>query len=200
MRHLYKVEVFARDYRYKDMALLSELNVQMDYLTLENTTLTVVDLAADKGDFVHVTDFYGVIIHQGIVLDVAREGNRAKLKVAPLLSLLDVQVQYDKAIFQAKPLEDCISKIITDTYISNADSLQNTSGHRGGAGEQHAGYHAGHQEQHPCVLGHYHKSAHSVRYCGAGKVRATEQKNIFYSGQSIGKDYAGGAAGQLFGA
>lgn len=128
MRHLYKVEVFARDYRYKDMTLLSELNVQMDYLTLENTTLTVVDLAADKGDFVHITDFYGVIIHQGIVLDVAREGNRAKLKVAPLLSLLDVQVQYDKAIFQSKPLEDCISKIITDTYISNADSLQNIAG------------------------------------------------------------------------
>ena len=84
MRHLYKVEIFGRNYQYKDMALLSELSIQMDYLTLENTTITVVNLLADKGDFVHITDFYGAIIHQGIVLDVARESNRAKLKVAPL--------------------------------------------------------------------------------------------------------------------
>lgn len=128
MRHLYKVEIFGRNYQYKDMALLSELSIQMDYLTLENTTITVVNLLADKGDFVHITDFYGAIIHQGIVLDVARESNRAKLKVAPLLSLLDVQVQYNAGIFKTLPLEDCISKIITDTYISNADSLQNIAG------------------------------------------------------------------------
>lgn len=128
MQHLYKTEIFDRAYRYKDMALSSELEIQSDYLTLENTSIKLPMLAANKGDFVHITDFWGRVVHQGIILDTASGGGMSTLKVAPLLSLLDVQVQYDRSIFDLLPLENCIAQIIRDTYIQNKDSLQNIKG------------------------------------------------------------------------
>ena len=128
MRHLYKVEIFSRDYQYKDMALSSELEIQMDYLTLENTTIHLPRITASKGDFVHVTDFAGRVVYQGIIMDTANQDDKSSLKVAPLLSLLDVQVQYGRYIFSRYPLEKCIVQIIQETYIENKDNLQNIAG------------------------------------------------------------------------
>lgn len=128
MRHLYKVEIFSRDYQYKDMALSSELEIQMDYLTLENTTIHLPRVAASKGDFVHVTDFAGRVVYQGIIMDTANQDDKSSLKVAPLLSLLDVQVEYSHVIFSRYPLERNIEQIIQNTYINNKDTLQNIEG------------------------------------------------------------------------
>lgn len=128
MQNLYKIEIFSQNYAFKSVAMLNNPQISMDYLTLEKTTLDVPLIEASRGDFVHVTDFYGDVIYQGVIQDIADNGSTYSLSAAPLLSLLDVQVQYDYTIFETQPLEQNIASIITSTYINNADSLQNIPG------------------------------------------------------------------------
>ena len=128
MPNLYKIEIFDREYRYISMGVMQNPPIQMDYLTLEATTISVNKIQANKGDFAHITDFSGKVIYQGIIQDVYNTNSGVSIKILPMLSLLDVQVQYDKIIFRQKPLEDVIEQIIKETYITNSDKLQNIKG------------------------------------------------------------------------
>lgn len=128
MQNQYKIEIFDRDFNFVGYSIVERPEIDFDYLTLEETTLRLPRITAGKGDFAHVTDLYGSVIYDGIVSDVRDDGAGVELKVAPLLSLFDVQVIYDKEIFKTLPLEEAIEKIITDTYIKNEDSLQNLKG------------------------------------------------------------------------
>lgn len=124
----YKLEIFDRDYRYRDRAALTLTNIAEDYLTLQKTTIQVAGIHAQKGDYAHITDMSGDVLFQGIVEDVNITCQGYKLSLLPLLALLDVPVQYDRSRLQDGTLEDFIASIITSTYITNQDSLQNIPG------------------------------------------------------------------------
>lgn len=123
-----KLEVFDRDYHFRDMAALSLPDIQMDYLTLESTSITVTAIQAQKGDYLHITRMDGSLVYQGILADREDKGYEVKLKASPLLSLLDVDVSYDRTQLQRGTLEDFLAGIITNTYIQNEDTLQNIPG------------------------------------------------------------------------
>ena len=124
----YKIEVFDRDLEFKTFTLISDQTFYFDYLTLERTKITVPKIAVSKGDFVHVTDFAGSVIHQAIVDDVIANKSTCEISMAPLLSLFDIAVSFDRAYLATGTLEEFIAGIITATYISNSDAIQNISG------------------------------------------------------------------------
>lgn len=69
----YKVEIFSRDMQFRSAGILADPTLQEDYLTLEGTSITVGNIALQKGDFAHVTDLYGDRIYQGIVSDIVAD-------------------------------------------------------------------------------------------------------------------------------
>lgn len=124
---LFKIEIFDRDFNFRSAAAVESPELMMDYLTLESTTIHLPRTDAKRGDWAHITDYNGKVVYQGIIKDVSAGSSSTALKIAPLLSLFDVQVQYDHRIF-TQPLENCIRQIIIDTYIGNPDRLQNIPG------------------------------------------------------------------------
>ena len=128
MPNLYKVEIFDRAYHFRGMALLGNPNIRVDYLTLERTTLKVKNITAQRGDFAHITDFDSNVLYQGIVEDINTDKNGTKLKLAPLLSLLDITVFHSGADSQAQSLEEFLASIVQATYGNNEDVLQNLPG------------------------------------------------------------------------
>jgi hypothetical protein len=124
----YKIEIFDRDYNFRDKAVFGDTPFLFDYLTLENTELKLPRLNAVKGDYAHVTDFSGNIVYQGFIADASFDKRTSRFKLAPLLSLFDVTVIVDKAYLETGSLEGLIEQAITDNFISNADSLQNIEG------------------------------------------------------------------------
>ena len=91
MQNQYIIEIFDRDFNFVGYSIVERPEIDLDYLTLEETTLRLPRITAGKGDFAHVTDLYGSVIYDGIVSDVRDDGAGVELKVAPLLSLFDVQ-------------------------------------------------------------------------------------------------------------
>jgi hypothetical protein len=81
-----------------------------------------------KGDYVHVTDFRGNVKYQGIADDVVINKSTCNISMTPLLSIFDVNVVFDRTYLATGTLEQFIADIITDTFISNADTLQNIPG------------------------------------------------------------------------
>lgn len=128
MRPPYKVEIFDRDMSFRGFTATGRPDIAFDYLTLEHTTLTIPQIPADKGDYAHITDAAGQLVYQGIVSDVGIKKTTVELNLAPLQSLFDLTVSYDRRDLQTGSLENFIAGIIRGTYIQNPDVLQNIPG------------------------------------------------------------------------
>ena len=118
----YKIEVFDRSFGFRSMAVTGELNLAFDYLTLERISATVKDIDVRRGDLIHITDFEGQTVYDGIANLTETDRSTVTVNVDPLLSLLNVDV-----VFSAKDanIEDWIANLITAKYISNShDALQ----------------------------------------------------------------------------
>ena len=124
----YKVEIFSRDMQFQSAGILADPTLQEDYLTLEGTSITVGNIALQKGDFAHVTDLYGDRIYQGIVSDIVADQGASRIKLEPLLSLLDIPVFMDREELKTRPLEEFIADCIRATYQDSSDTLQNIPG------------------------------------------------------------------------
>lgn len=120
----YKIEVFDRGMDFRSAGVLDKPDISFDYLTLERTTVTLKAIDAQRGDFAHVSSFAGEVVYQGIVSDIRTDGKTTTLSIAPLLSLFDLSVTYDRTDLQTGSLEDFIASIISDLYITNTDTLE----------------------------------------------------------------------------
>jgi hypothetical protein len=124
----YKLEVFDRNINFRDFSVLSDQPIYFDYLTLEKTKIISPKIAVEKGDFIHITDFYGNVAYQGTVDDYEYTKTAVEIVIKPLLSLFDITAAFDRTYLVTGTLEGFIAGIITDTYINNSDSLQNITG------------------------------------------------------------------------
>ena len=126
MLTLYKAEIFARDYTFRGFAPISAPTIAVDYLTLEKTTFKAKSIAAQKGDFIRVTEQNGASVFEGIVDDVESGNSGTTISAQPLMSLFDIDVHFDRTT--SSKIEDFIAGIITSNFISSGDSLQNVTG------------------------------------------------------------------------
>ena len=120
----YKIEVFDHALNWRSFAVIAQPTTYFDYLTLEGVKITAPRMAVQKGDIAHVTNAGGSVVYQGIVSDVQIDKAACEISLAPLLSLYDLTVAYDRVDLQTGAIEDFIAGIITDLYISNPDTLQ----------------------------------------------------------------------------
>ena len=128
MQTAYKLEVFGPDIVFKAKTTLGAPDISFDYLTLESSRLSVKRLDVAKGDYVHITDFAGDVVYQGIVKDAGGDKYTSEISVAPLLSLFDIKASFDRTALAMISLEAFIAGIITALYIENDDDLQNVTG------------------------------------------------------------------------
>ena len=128
MQTAYKLEVFGQDIVFKDKAVLGSPEINFDYLTLESSKITVKKINVAKGDYIHITNFSGDVVYQGIVKDAGGDKDTSEINVAPLLSIFDVKASFDRTDLETVSLEAFIASIITDLYIDNDDDLQNITG------------------------------------------------------------------------
>lgn len=118
----YRIEVFDRDLNFVDYAVTSSLPLEYDYLTLETVSVQVKSIFAERGNFVHVTDFDGNTVLDGIVKLLRADKHTVTVDIDPLLSLFNTQVLVAP---QTQYIEDWLEGMITDKYISNPDTVQN---------------------------------------------------------------------------
>jgi len=124
----YKMEIFTQGLEFRSVSTMARPNIQFDYLTLESTSIEVPSIIAQKGDYARISTVSGEPFYQGIVADIQEKKDGQKLKLLPLLSLLDVPVYYDRRILQNGSLENFLATVIRDTYQNNTDTLQNLPG------------------------------------------------------------------------
>lgn len=124
MRKQCKIEIFDRDIVYKSSRVIGWPQISFDYLTLEQATIDIPEISVSKGDFVHITDMNGNVIHQGIATAPSVQNGILSLGITPILSLFDITVSYDRTDLQSGTLENFIAGIISARYITNADTLE----------------------------------------------------------------------------
>lgn len=125
LRRPYKIEAFGRDFTFRSMAITGELNLLFDYLTLERISATVKAIDVKRGDLIHITDFEGRTVYDGIVNLTETEKDTMTINIDPLLSLLNVP-----AVFSSKDqyIEDWIAGMISAKYETNThDPIQDIS-------------------------------------------------------------------------
>ena len=124
----YKAEVFSRSFVFKAFCIIPKPTIYFDYLTIEQTTIEMQRVNIAKGDYIHITDSLGAVIYQGIAADVQISASGISVSAAPLQSLFDLTVSYNRADLQTGALEGFIVDVISNTFITNADTLQNIPG------------------------------------------------------------------------
>lgn len=121
----YRAEIFARDFAFRGWSQVESPKIVYDYLTLEATEINLPKhLECQRGDYLCMEGY------EGIVKSIEYDKNRTKLTVKPLLSLLDIQVYYDRNAIYTQPLETFIAALIQKELIDTDDEIQRVEGLR----------------------------------------------------------------------
>ena len=121
----YRVEIFARDFTFRGWSQVENPKIVYDYLTLETTEINLPKhLECQRGDYLCIEGY------EGIIKSIEYDKNRTKLTVKPLLSLLDIQVYYDRNAIYTQPLETFIAALVQKELIDTDDEIQRVEGLR----------------------------------------------------------------------
>ncbi|MDL2324067.1 hypothetical protein LJC61_02795 [Ruminococcaceae bacterium OttesenSCG-928-A16] len=128
MQKQYRAEFFTREYEYMAHRITTNPAPRLDYLTLENISFEMPKITGVENSFVQIVSHENKVSYQGIVKSVKDSAGVSTVHVTPLLSLLDVTVNYDRTLLQTGSVENFIKKVILDHYRDNTDTLQNILG------------------------------------------------------------------------
>lgn len=123
MRIPYRIEIFGRDFICKSFAPIIDKKILNDALTIEKTTVSVMSIEANKGDFARIIKNGAEVIYQGVVADIEIAEKSQELTLQPLVSLFDTTVFIASA--PTGTIEHQLASLITNNFISNSDMLQN---------------------------------------------------------------------------
>lgn len=121
----YRLEIFDKDYNFRSFAPVLESDIRFDYLTLETSTVTVQAVEAYKGDYARLQGESGTV-YAGIITDAEVSREAVTFTINPLLSLFDVDVYIPEPA--GDTIEGQLAGLISETFITNADTLQNING------------------------------------------------------------------------
>lgn len=117
---MFKAEFFDTQFGFVDRHPVPDsLELQVDYLTMEATTITVPGTSkVEKGNYVHIDGNYNF---DGIVSDVKPKDKTTDISVRPLQAIFDVEIF-------TKEFSDVADFIYSEgiaTLVENSDILQN---------------------------------------------------------------------------
>lgn len=127
---LYNVEIFDSNFNFKSSHPISDRGkYEYDYISISVNKVSVPDIEVEKGDYIIMTamnqDEEQII---GIVVSFTDKGMEYEIEYKTFLSITDVDVHYDKSLLSTITLEQWLADIISDTYVNNADNMQNIYG------------------------------------------------------------------------
>lgn len=134
----YNVEIFARDFSLVQHYNAGAVSYDYDYLDdIENVVVMPYAEEVKRGQYIRLNNgersYFGVI--SGLDVGGVAEGY-TEVRYKPFLSMFDALVMFE-INWQAAPgqqaamsLENVIAKLITDYWISNADTVANVQGLR----------------------------------------------------------------------
>ncbi len=126
---LYNVEIFSDHFVYRDSVQVSDKgDFENDYLsvTVNKIDLPGTDLRAGKGDYIRITG--NELEISGIITGVTDKATFTQIEYKSFLSMMDVEVYYDRTRLQKISLEQWLAEIISGIYVQNADPDQNVYG------------------------------------------------------------------------
>lgn len=128
----YKAEFFDRSFTFRLFSVIDseKLELHMDYLTLEKTTITIPSIAViERGWLCHITNG-SKVVYQGTVASVSQSRNATTVQLSPMIALFDVQVYKNRSTYNDSKtnLEGWMAQILTQTFIQSGDSVQNIPG------------------------------------------------------------------------
>lgn len=122
----YRVDIFDRDFTFKDMGQTSSPNIVVDYLVLEKSSCVVPKkINAKRGDFGLVRG--DDILFYGIVVDYEYDGKTSTITFEQLTKLLDVEVFADANQLATISIEQWMSNNLQQVY-DGTDTFQNLTG------------------------------------------------------------------------
>ncbi len=124
----FSIEVYDRDLNFKGFSEVIEYSVNFDYLTLEKSEVKVIKGSSSfrKGDFIRLMKVgSSKSIIDGCIIAVTEQKHYITYEFKHLLSLLDVDVSFNRDDSKTKTLERFTADIIENIYKNNDDDLQN---------------------------------------------------------------------------
>lgn len=123
---LYSVEIFAPDFSYRASEQIEDAKFRLDYLSLDNIKLELMNVTAEKGDYIIITGQRGT--HAGIVYSCVDDETKITVEYKPMLSIADVTAHFSQEELKTKNLETWLADILNGLYRDNTDVLQNITG------------------------------------------------------------------------
>lgn len=122
----FNIEVYDRNLNFKGFSEVITQSIKFDYLTLEKSKVRIIGYKNyKKGDFLRLIKVGSInSVMDGYITSVAEEKHYTTYEFKSLLSLLDVDVNFNRDDLQTKTLEQFITDIINYYYKNNEDDLQ----------------------------------------------------------------------------
>ena len=126
--NLYNVEIFRPDYTYRSSFQMTDVSYEYDYLSLSSNKIKLLKIQAERGDYIRISKGEQRIC--GIIEGVTDSVTSTTIEYKNIMSVFDVNVYADISAVTGSEnaIEDWLEQIITQTYISNSDTLQNIKG------------------------------------------------------------------------
>ena len=126
----YNIEIFHPDFTLVQHYTVGAVVYSFDYLSIEENSIVIpYDANVKQGDYIYLrgdVDYFGVV--SSISVDNVELGY-SEIRYKPFTSLFNEKVIFDTDLQgSGTSLEDALKAIITDYFVSNADTAQNISG------------------------------------------------------------------------
>lgn len=124
----YRVEIFDSSFHLIEFLNLYKLDIHLDYLTLEKSTIKVLgNSIVNKGNYLFLMQGKDQI-YSGIVTDYSYKDGVTEINTKPFLSLFDIKCYADLTFMKERPIERWIESVIQRLFIQSDDPLQNIPG------------------------------------------------------------------------
>lgn len=123
----YNIEIFRPDLTLRDHTNTSEVALEDDYLSPQDNTIELLEVAAEVGDYIYITReqfrYFG-----RITAVTSAEELRTTLSFRSFLSAFDAQILFDTDLQGTGTLEGALANMITDYWIQTSDTAQKITG------------------------------------------------------------------------
>lgn len=125
-KNIYMVEIFQPDFTYRSSTQVSDIGIEIDYLSLVKNKIKLNNVVAFIGDYIRIST--KDIEVDGIITEVSEDKKYIIITYKTFFDTFDVDILVDPADLNTVTMEGFISTLITENFISNADALQNLQG------------------------------------------------------------------------
>ena len=125
-KKIYLIEIFEPDFTYRSSMQVSDIDLEIDYLSLVKNKIKLNNIVAYAGDYIRIST--SEIEIDGIITGTQDKKDSIVISYKTFFDLFDIDILCDPTDLTTTTMERFISNLITENYISNSDTLQNITG------------------------------------------------------------------------